>query len=109
VVRFDFFTREEGWLCKSLIEHRKLYRCFTTFRFGGGKSMSENSKKRNTELGSSVNPQAGSLRYHCSAGILPAGSGGILPPVHYFQTGSKEGTRPHQTAPNRTEKCFSKW
>jgi A/G-specific adenine glycosylase len=52
------------------------------------KSLSENSRNWNPELGSSVNPQAGSLRYRCSAGILPAGSGGILPPVHHFKTGS---------------------
>jgi molybdenum cofactor cytidylyltransferase len=49
----------------------------------------ENPKISDTELGSSVNPQAGSLRYDRSAGILPAGSGGILPPVVHFQTGSK--------------------
>jgi len=32
---------------------------------------------RNTEQGCSANPHAGSVRYPCSAGILPAGSGGI--------------------------------
>jgi hypothetical protein len=51
--------------------------------------MSENSKTWNTELGSSVNPQAGSLRYSGGAGFQPAGSGGILPPVCLFQTGSQ--------------------
>jgi hypothetical protein len=38
--------------------------------------------------GSSDNPQPRWLRYHGSAGFQPAGSGGILPPVHHFQTGS---------------------
>jgi hypothetical protein len=43
---------------------------------------------RNTELGSSVNPQPGWLRYIGGAGFQPAGSGGILPPVYHFQTAS---------------------
>jgi hypothetical protein len=46
---------------------------------------SDNPKLRNTELGSSVNPQPRWLRYDRSAGFQPAGSGGILPPVHRFQ------------------------
>ena len=45
------------------------------------KSRSEKAEIWNTELGSSVNPQAGSLRTR--------GSAGFLPPVDYFQTDSK--------------------
>jgi hypothetical protein len=36
-----------------------------------------------------VNPQARCLRYSGSARFQRAGSGGILPPVHHFQTGSE--------------------
>jgi DNA polymerase len=57
-------------------------------------SRPRNSETRNTELGSSVNPQAGSLRYGGSAGSLPAGSGGILPPVVHLQTDSKTFSPP---------------
>jgi ATP-dependent helicase/nuclease subunit A len=60
------------------------------FRNQTSKSLSENPETWNTELGSSVNPQAGSLRHGGSAGSLPAGSGGILPPVVRFQTASKD-------------------
>jgi hypothetical protein len=52
-------------------------------------SLPKNPKSWNPELGSSVNPQPSWLRYHGSAGFQPAGSGGILPPVHHFQTGSQ--------------------
>jgi hypothetical protein len=47
-------------------------------------SLSEKTA-RNTELGSSVNPQPGWLRYRGSARFQRAGSGGILPPVPHFQ------------------------
>ena len=44
----------------------------------GHQSLFENLASRNTKLGSFVNPHAGSVRYERGAGILPAGSGGIL-------------------------------
>ena len=53
------------------------------------KSMFENSRSEHHEAGSFANQHAGSVRYRRSAGSLPAGSGGILPPVPPFQTGSK--------------------
>ncbi|MBI4324714.1 MAG: ATP-binding protein [Chloroflexi bacterium] len=53
-------------------------------------SLFENSLSGHREAGSFANLHAGSVRYRRSAGILPAGSGGILPPVPSFQTGSQE-------------------
>ena len=48
----------------------------------------ENSEKEPTKLEASRTRPLGSVRSRRSAGILPAGSGGILPPEPSFQTGS---------------------
>ncbi|MCX6894031.1 MAG: TIGR03663 family protein [Verrucomicrobia bacterium] len=53
------------------------------------KSLLENSRVILHGAGSSVNPHAGSVRYGVAQASLPAGSGGILPPVPNFPTVSE--------------------